>query len=376
MKKQMIFSFFVSLLMLVALPAAHAQLHAVFSLPEMVQHSDAICIGTVDPAPANTSDANGDTIVTVRQVLKGTISSAKIKIDHDHGNNELQWVRPNHNGIFFLGQSSPSGVWQYVDYPSFLGTVINLGDTPPPALPEGLTPLRAVLLAMAQALPNIADENYRINLLDTIQDGLRVNIPGNPRNEELARSLGETAGFGEFCTKQVLPLIMKYSHDSDPHVRAYALWIAALLQDETVMPQLRTLAEKGDPHNTMSGYPNIAEYGLAAFRTPHSVPFMLSALHSHSQEVQQGALSSLVGTLHRDALPVLLDRIVNPHDKFHISVIYWLWQVTGEMKIQGDDLALGRQEKYVQFWKTWKQAHQEEVQALRKKLDAQSKRTD
>ncbi len=225
---------------------------------------------------------------------------------------------------------------------------------------------------MAQALSS-ANDAIRQPLLDNIADiGLMIN-PKTPKYVLLASQLSEDSSFEQFCVTNIVPLTSALDNNPDMLVRVSALGIQAMLQDQSVLPALRRIAESAGNAADAPGYVNRAAGVLASYNTMATAPYMLRALNSPIHRVWYGALQSLVDTLGSTVTPLLIDRIQAKDTGDQDSIIWWLYQVTGEHDPRVSGPFVGRRQAYVDYWHHWENAHKAEVSGFRAQLAALAK---
>ncbi len=340
----------------------HAQPGLYFTLPEMLDRSGEVFIGTIlqrNTSGPPTSGISPQTLtVRVDQTLKGALPTSAIVID---GDTEEYVPATVTHGLFFLADKGGPQTWQL-----FRGyiPVYDLGPAMPRAVPKGLTPMRAVALVMAQAL-SASDAEMRYQILDRLSEIVSVNNPKAPWAIRLAAHLGETASFGQFCVTHIIPLTRVFDADPDIYVRVGALRMQAVFQDRSVLPALRWIAASAGDAPNAPGYANWASDTLAYYDTMATAPYMLRALYSPIHHVWYPALQSLVNTLGRKATPLLIDRIQSNDTGDQDSIIWWLYEVTGEHDPRVSGPLIGRRQEYMDYWHNWESIHKAEVGRLR-----------
>jgi hypothetical protein len=72
-------------------------------------------------------------------------------------------------------------------------------------------------------------------------------------------------------------------------------------------------------------------------------------------------------------MPLLLDRIQNEETKRQRSILWWLFDITGEMNPSTQGSLESHRQEYLVYWQHWKDTHADELARDRARLAALAK---
>lgn len=374
-----------ALLLLVPGSRAEAALITSYTLPELVQQADVICVGKVVKTKTQGKieistpyrDKEGKEIkVTVERmeaefapedVLKGQLEPGAVRV----------WFpgNPTRTGpgavvtftqlavderiLLFLTRAEEKGVWALLDPSNIPPTKINLGAARPKAVGDAGSPLRKVLLYLTVGARE-GDAAVRNTCLLRLEEiGFLLYTPVDAEERRSGRIVALRREIGEHgieleaqVRRDVVPTLLELAKRGDPAAQPLACLIAASLQSTDVIPDLFALAKR-DPQVS----PSVAGV-LAGYRAPEAARHMIPLLGHEAPAVRQAAATSLERIGDPRALPFLIDRLDDPDPETRYHVISALHGITGQPGLPSVPVFQQTQGKeHVAFWKKWAAGH-------------------
>ncbi len=385
---------------LVCQAGAHALGHPNPELPVLVQGADAVCIGRVTqiedfgptqvdlgyrnsytnkPAPTVATEAVAD--VTVRSVLKGRISQKSIKVafykNVHQGENPTFFTElaAGETDVIFMKVTDDGTHFSLLEPNSAGKSKIALGDAKIGPIPATTPPLRAVLLALTDALSG-GSKPVKMDCLDRIgsagyllyaKAGVYVDKTAVMRRSDLGESLmaeGVPSSLEEFIRAKVLPTILTLTADKDTDLRDNAIIAAGNLQDVDVIPALAKLADK----QYQPGEQGIAASIFRFYRNPDATRALANVLSDSNPNVRSQAAAALRESADPVAVPSLLDHLDDPDPWAKYYIVTALYTATNTPEFPGTVIFQADGDKYVSLMKKWASEHQEKVALLREQF--------
>jgi len=368
-------------------------------VPVLVQKADVICIAkivaikqvTPTKFEANHGGPNGPPVlidaqsavaeVTVQSVLKGKISPRSIEVAFFK--NVLSGFNPSpftelaagETDILFL-KTTDDGAHFTLSQPSSYGkSKITIGDAKIGPISATTPPLRAVLLALTDALIS-GSKPVKMDCLDRLGTAgfllyAKAGVYVDQAAVAVRAALGEPlmadsppSSLEAFIRAAVLPTVLKLTADSDADVRDQAVLAAGNLQDVSVIPTLAKLANK----QYKPGEQGMAAGVFGQYRNPAATRALVGVLGDTNPNVRSQAAAALRESGDPVALPSLLEHLDDPDPRARYNIVAALFTATKTPSYPGPDHFHDEEDKYVTFWKKWAAEHQDKVAALREQF--------
>lgn len=388
------------LCLLICQTAAHALGHPNPELPALVQEADAICIGRIthiqdlgptqvdlgyrnsytnELSPTNATNAVAE--VAVQSTLKGKISQKSIEVafykNVHQGENPTFFTElaAGEMDMIFL-MATGDGARFSLAQPNTAGkSKIVLGDAKIGPIPATTPPLRAVLLALTDALVS-GSKPVKMDCLDRLGTaGFLLYAKANVYVDEAAvarrSALGEpliadgvSSSLEEFTRIRVLPAVLRLVTDKDADLRDQAVLAAGSLQDVSVIPALAKLADK----QYKPGEQGMAASVFDEYRNPAATRALVGVLGDTNPNVRSEAADALRNLADPVAMPSLLEHLDDPDPGARYNIVAALFTATKTPSFPGPDHFHDEEDKYITFWKKWAADHQDKVAALREQF--------
>ena len=385
------------LCVLVCQTGAQALGHPNPELPVLVQEANTVCIGRVTqiedlgptqvdlgyrnsftnkPSPTAATDAVAD--VAIRSVLKGKISQKSIKVafykNVHQGENPTFFTElaAGETDVIFLKATDDGTHFSLLEPNSAGKSKIVLGNAKIGPIPATTPPLRAVLLALADALAS-GSNPVKIDCLNRIgstgyllyaKAGVYVDKTAVMRRSDLGEPLmadSPTSSLEAFIRAKILPAVLKLTTNSDADLRDQAVLAAGNLQDVGVIPALAKVADK----HYKSGELGMAASIFRYYRNPAATRPLVGVLSDSNPNVRSQAAAALRELADPVAVPFLLEHLDDPSPDAKYYIATALFTATNTPEYPGTVLFHDEEDKYVSFWKKWATEHQEKVDFLR-----------
>ena len=366
-------------------------------VPVLVQKADVICtarivaIKQVTPTKfeANHGGPNGPPIlidaqsavaeVTVQSVLKGKISPKSIEVafykNVYHGMNPTPFTElaAGETDILFLKTTDTEASFTLSQPSSHGKSKITLGDAKIGPFPATIPPLRAVLLALTDALSS-GSKSVKMECLNRIGSTgyllyAKVGVWVDKKAVTDRAILGEPllagpppTGLEAFTRAKVVPAVLALTMDKDADLRDEAVLAAGHLQDVDVIPALANIADKQYQPGQPAGQVALI---LGEYRNPDATRALVGTLGNSNPNVRERVAYSLRESANPLATPFLLEHLDDPDPDARYSIVTALFTATNTPEYPGTVLFHDNEDKYVSFWKKWATEHQEKVDFLR-----------
>jgi hypothetical protein len=373
-----------ALLLLVPGSRAEAALITSYTLPELVQQSDVICVGKVVKTKAQGKteiatpyrDKEGKVIkVTVERmeaefaledVLKGQLEPGSVRVWFPGNPPPTPGVQPlrftqlaaDERILLFLTRAEEKGVWALLDPSNLPPTKIKLGAARPKAVGDAGSPLRKILLYLTAGVRE-GEAAIRSACLPRLAEiGFLLYVPLDAEERRSLRLMTLRREIGEhgmeleaLVRRDVVPTLIEAAK-RDPGTQQAATFVAASLQSTDVIPDLFVLAKR-DPQVS----PAVAGI-LADYRAPEAAKHMIPLLKHEAPAVRQATATALERIGDPRALPFLIDRLDDPDTEARYHVVSALHGITGQPGLPSIPLFQQTQGKeHVAFWKKWAAGH-------------------
>lgn len=364
-------------------------------VPVLVQKADMVCIakiiavtpGTPTKFEANPSgpvfiDAQAAVAkIAVQNVLKGKISPKTITVafykNVRQGFNPAPFTElaAGETDILFLKATEDETGFTLSQPSSHGKSRITIGDTKIGLIPATASPLRAVLLALADALVS-GSKPVRMECLDRIgsagyllyaKAGVWVDKAAVARRAALGEPLladNSSSGLEAFIQAKILPAVLRLTGDKDADVRDQATLAAGRLQDISMIPALAKLADK----QYKPGEQGMTASVFGEYRNPEATRALVGVLGDTNPNVRAMAAAALREMADPVAVPALLEHIEDPSPDARYYIVTALYTATNTPEYPGTELFKDEQDKYITFWKKWADDHQDKVAALREQF--------
>ena len=368
-----------------------------YSLPELVQGADTVCVGVVTHATSQGKSAmdtgisaNGHSYLqdaeavvadfAVQGLFKGQLlqNQQNIKIlfaknipargadilpftELNVGEHVLVFLNKSRNGVYTLAYP--------VNEPP---AKIAVGETRPFRSDSNISSFRNLLLYLASTLSD-SDKAVQLGSLEQVQSiGFLLHrspsMFSNPSvPARILQSLQEpnSALFEDFVGSKILPSVTSLLSSPDATVRSTAIITAAKLQDIHVVLLLANLAE-----NRSTNTRNIALQTLGDYRVRDAVGPLVALLGSTNGDVKQRSAYALRQIGDPRSLPFLIDNINDSNSVTEEIIISALFFITNESPPPASASSEMSRNEYVAFWKKWAAEHQDKIKALRAQFNA------
>jgi len=375
--------------------SALAQFDGSPEVPVLVQKADVVCVGEVlfvTPGALTKFEANhrGPVFidarlavaqVAVRGVFKGKISPQTITVafyeNVPHGGNPVPFTElaAGEKNIIFL-KTTEDGAHFTLSQPSSHGkSKITIGDAKIGPIPAKTPPLRAVLLALTDAL-GTGSQPVKMECLDRIGSAgvllyARTGVWVDKAAVAIRSDLGEplladtpSSSLEAFIRARVLPAVLERTMDSNADVRDQAVLAAGSLQDVGVIPTLAKLANK----QYKPGEQGMAAGVFGQYRNPAATRALVGVLGDSNPNVRSQAAYSLRESADPVAVPALLEHLDDPDAGARYYIVTALYTATNTPQYPGTVLFHEDEDKYITTWKKWSADHQDKVAALREQF--------
>jgi hypothetical protein len=382
-----------ALLLLVPGSRAEAAVISSYTLPELVQQSDVICVGKVVKTKAQGKteistpyrDKEGKEIkvkvdrmeaeFAPEDVLKGQLEPGSVRVwfpgnpPPNPGGPPLMFTQleADERVLLFLTRAEEKGVWALLHPSSIPPTKITLGTARPKAVGDAGSPLRKILLYLtagvregeavirSACLPRLAEIGF------LLYAPLDAEERRSLRLMTLRREIGEHGMELETLVRRdVMPTLLEVAKRGDPATQQAATFVAASLQSTDVIPDLFVIAKR-DPQVS----PAVAGI-LADYRVPEAAKHMIPLLKHEAPAVRMAAATALDRIGDSRALPFLIDRLDDPDLETRYHVVSALHSITGQPGLPSIPLFQQTQGKeHVTFWKNWATGHEAVLQKNR-----------
>lgn len=394
--------------MLACSGVAQAGINSTPGLSPLIEESDVICIAKIidvtalgrtnvdvgyrgkdgEPFPIDTLNAVAD--VVVEAVLKGKPRQTSFRVTffknvYSRGNAiPFTELVKGEKGILFLASTDKKDVFTLTEPASHGRSKISLGSAKLTSMPLGLTPLRAVLWTVTDALPS----NNKPIVLDCLQRLASVGYlllvkPGIYSDEAGVTdrlTLGEPvltlqsplSSLEQFVKTHIAPAVLSLTKDADADTSEQAFITLGQIQDATAIPDLVRIADKNYQPDELGE----AAFTIGGYRTPEAVRPLILTLDSKNNHVRHEAIDALRELNNPLALPFLIDRLDDSDPDVRLIASQALFTITGEVGSHlppGDDQSLPARE--LAFWKKWAAEHQDRIKALRAQFKADAPAT-
>ncbi len=367
-------------------------------VPVLVQNADAICVGRVTriedlgpaqvdlggrdsmtnlPAPIDARNAVAE--VAVQSVLKGKISPKPITVafykNVPKGLNPTPFTElaAGETDILFLKTTSDEASFTLSQPSSYGKSKITIGDAKIGLMPATTSPLRAVLLVLADALGS-GSKPVKLECLDRIgstgvllyaKAGVWVDKGAVARRTALGEPLmadSPSSSLEAFIRAKILPAVLKLTTDSDADVRDQAVLAAGRLQDVDVIPALAKIADKQYKPGEPAGMVALI---LGEYRNPDATRALVGVLDDRNPNVREEAAYSLRESADPIAIPFLLEHLDDPDPGARYSIVAALYMATDTPLCPGSVIFHAKEDEYISFCKKWADEHQDKVALLR-----------
>ncbi len=365
-------------------------------VPVLVQKADVVCIAkvvsikqvTATKFEANHGGPHGPPVlidaqsavaeVAVQSVLKGKISPRSIEVAFFK--NVLSGFNPSpftelavgETDILFLKTTNNETSFTLSQPSSYGKSKIIIGDAKIAPIPATIPPLRAVLLALTDALVS-GSKPVKMDCLDRLgtagfllyaKAGVYVDQGAVALRSKLEEPLiadGVLPSLEDFIRARVLPTVLKLTTDKDADLRDQAVLAAARLQDTSVIPALAKLADK----QYKPGQLGMAADAFSEYRNPAATRALVGVLGDSNPNVRSQAAAALRESGDPVAVPSLLEHLDDPDPRTRYNIAAALLAATNTPSYPGTENSQDQEDKYVTFWKKWATEHQEKVDFLR-----------
>ena len=379
--------------------SALAQFDGDPEVPVLVQNADAVCVAKVVAVTQVTPtkfearhhgrgglpvfiDAQSAVAeVAVQSVLKGKISPKSITVafykNVPEGLNPTPFTElaAGETDIIFLKATDNEANFTLSQPSSHGKSKITIGDAKIGPTPADISPLRAVLLVLADALTG-GSKPVKLECLDRIGSAgvlLYVKTDVWVDKGAVARrtALGEplmadnpSSSLEAFIRAKVLPTVLKLTTDSDADVRDQAVLAAGNLQDVGIIPALAKLADK----QYKPGEQGIAASIFREYRNPDATRALVGVLGDSNPNVRSQAAAALRESADPVAVPALLEHLDDPDPDARYYIVTALYTATDTPQYPGTVLFHADEDKYVSLMRKWADEHQDKVAALQEQF--------
>jgi hypothetical protein len=425
-------------------PAANGTPVTFSPLPDLVRQADAICVGTAASSKqigpgwfyVGAVDDQGEKIYIqlqqaatdfhVEDVIKGGAKKAQIDVtfplnilvgqdivSQPAGFLTMQDVNPHlftelvpkERVIVFLKSGTGQLPLALLEPESLPSPKIRIGQAVIQGKPEGLTPLRTILLYMAAALGG-KDRIVQIDCLRRIADISAILYQPSQEEAEVREAIQELPtgwlkeqklyvpyqpapgrfwidqpaakvrhafldlpdSLEKFVADSVVPAVLILCKSPDPQVHRQALMTAAALGCPGVIPELAKDYETylSKKHDELTN-PNLGWHArIEAYAVPEAIPYLVPLLQSTYPAVRQAAVHSLSRIDEEQALPFLIDHLEDPDAAVQEQICIALSVITLEVGPSPPFDGQGEKRKRtVAFWHQWANEHKEQLHILR-----------
>ena len=365
-------------------------------VPVLVQNADAVCVGKVvavtqvtptkfearhhghDGLPVFIDAQSAVAEVAVQSVLKGKIGSKSITVafynNVYHGFNPAPFTElaAGETDILFLKATDNEASFTLSQPSSHGKSKITIGDAKIGPIPADTLPLRAVLLALTDALGS-GSKPVKMECLDRIGSAgvllyAKAGVWVDKAVVAVRAALGEplladspSSSLEAFIRAKILPAVLKLTTDSDADVRDQAVLAAGNLQDVGVIPALAKLADK----QYKPGEQGMAAGLFGQYRNPDATRALVGVLGDSNPNVRERAAYSLRESADPIATPFLLEHLDDPDPGARYSIVTALFTATNTPQYPGTVLFHADEDKYVSLMRKWGTEHQDKVALLR-----------
>jgi hypothetical protein len=161
----------------------------------------------------------------------------------------------------------------------------------------------------------------------------------------------------------IAPAVRHLIKSTDEGVRLEALYRAAQLQMDEVVPALLAIAQSQSQDSPL------ATGALGQFSAKVAIPPLASLLKSSNPDVRKTSVTCLGNEQDRRALPFLLDALADPDAGVRYQATYSLWQIVGQMPPAAQFGFASVEPQYQTFWKDWAAIRQDELGKLRQQVE-------
>jgi len=369
----------------------------------LVQNADAVCIGRVThiedlgpaqvdlgytaggtnrPAPVDARNMVAE--VAVQSVLKGKISPKSITLafyknvhlaSNPFNPSPFTEIGAGETDILFLKTTDDAGSFTLSQPSSHGKSKITIGNVKIGPVPATVSPLRAVLLALVDALGS-GSKPVKMECLDRIgsagvllyaKAGVWVSKGAVERRSILGEPLiadSPASSLETFIQVKVPPAVLKQTTDSDADIRDQAVLTAGRLQDVSVIPALAKLANK----QYQPGMLGEAAFIFSWYRNPNATRALVGVLDDHNQNVRSQAAEALRESADPLAIPFLLEHLDDPDPDVRYDIVAALYMATDTPLCPGPAIFQAKEDQYVSFCEKWADEHQDKVAALREQF--------
>ena len=369
----------------------------------LVQNAGAVCIGRVThiedlgPAQVNLGYTAGGTNrpapvdarsmvaeVAVQGVLKGKISPKSITVafyknvslaSKPFNPEPFTELAAGETDILFLKTTDDAMNFTLSQPSSYGKSKITIGDAKIGPIPAAATPLRAVLLALVEALAS-GSKPVKLECLDRIgstgyllyaKAGVWVDTGAVNRRTALGEALmadNPSSSLEAFIRARILPAVLKLTTNSDADLRDQAISAAGRLQDVGVIPALAKIADR----QYKPGFVSMTSAILSQYRNPEATRALVGVLGDTNPNVRSQAADSLRESADPVAVPFLLEHLDDPDPDARYSIVAALYMATDTPLCPGPVIFHAKEDQYVSFCKKWALDHQDKVAALREQF--------
>jgi len=369
-------------------------------VPVLVQNADVICIAKVvavtqvtptkfearhhghDGLPVFVDAQSAVAEVAVQSVLKGKIDPKSITVaffkNMRQGFNPAPFTElaAGETDILFLKATDNETNFTLSQPSSHGKSKIAIGDAKIGPLPTDASPLRAVLLALVDALGS-GSKPVKLECLNRIGSAgvflyTKAGVWVDKAAVTIRTALGEplladdrSSNLEAFIRARILPAVLKLTTDSDADVRDQAVLAAGRLQDVDVIPALAKIADKQYKPGQPAGEVALI---LGEYRNPDATRALVGVLGDSNPNVRERAAYSLRESGDPIAAPFLLEHLDDPDSDARYSIVTALYTATNTPQYPGTVLFHDDEDKYITFWEKWANEHQDKVAALREQF--------
>ena len=380
--------------------SALAQFDGDPEVPVLVQKADVVCVAKIvavtqvtrikfeavhkghDGLPVLIDALSAVAEVTVQGVFKGKISPKSIEVaffknaPHDTSNpmnpSPFTELAAGETDILFLKATNNETSFTLSQPSSYGKSKITIGDVKIGPIPADTPPLRAVLLALTDALGSDSkpvkmeclNRIGSVGILLYAKAGVWVDKGLVAVRSDLGEPLladSPASSLEAFIRARILPAVLKLTTNSDAYLRDQAILTAGRLQDVGVIPALAKLAEK----QYKPGFLGMTASIFGQYRNPAATRALVAVLGDTNPNVRERAAYSLRESADPVAVPFLLEHLDDPDPDARYSIVAALYMATNTPLCPGPAIFQAKEDEYVSFWKKWASEHQEKVDFLR-----------
>ena len=370
-------------------------------VPVLIQNADVVCVAKIVAVTQGTPvtfEANhrgpvfidaqsAVAVVAVQSVLKGRISLKSVEVaffknaPHNASNpfnpSPFTEVAAGETDILFLKTTNDAASFTLSQPSSHGKSKITIGDAKIGPLPAGISPLRAVLLTLTDALVN-GSKPVKMECLNRIGSAgvllyAKAGVWVDKGAVEVRSDLGEplladnpSSSLEAFIRAKMLPAVLKLTTDSDAAVRDQAVLAAGRLQDVGIIPALAKIADRQYQSGALGDTASV----FSEYRNPAATRALVGVLGDSNPNVRAQAAYSLRESADPLAIPFLLDHLDDPNPDARYSMVAALFMATDTPLCPGPAIFQEKEDEYISFCKKWASEHQDRIAVLREQFIA------